>query len=701
MTAMTKTPTLNPDPFPAPVTPLPPLRILVVDDRPENLRAMARMLVDVPAELTLVHSGEEALGQVLRHDFALILLDVMMPDMDGFETASFIHGNASSRHIPIIFITAGDRDQRFEGRSYQVGAVDYLLKPVQPSVLLAKVRVFLDLAQQQQQLQQSLLQVQRLQARHQWLLDAMGEGLMRLELDGRISFANPAATRLLGLTDSQLLGSALSERLCREDGQPLSEHWWPHTRDGRLVEGLRLQSEQYGLRRADGQVLPVQLTLSPLQDEHNRLAGGLLVFADITERKAMEMLTLAHRHKSAFLANMSHELRTPLNSLLLLTRTLLNNESGNLSEEQLRSLRVIKGEGQDLLLLINDVLNLSKAEAGQMQLQPELISLTALREHLACQFAPLAAEKGLRFECRLAAGTPDSLYTDRNKLQQILKNLLANAIKFTPEGAVSLEMAPLAGEGGPGVAFRVADTGIGIAREHHEAIFEAFRQLDGAINRQADGTGLGLAICRELSTLLGGQLSLQSQPGEGCVFSLTLPYTPGKRLGAANAEAGAVALTAMPSPAGLQAQPCRPAGLELAPPEAPERLAALARGKQLLLVEANMRDSFRLAAQLAGQGFGVQKALSGADARQCLARQRPDLILLGGVPAHEALVPLLAELRSDDAPPVLLLLDEARLAEAAACLEAGAHDWEPKPLRGGGLWVKLQTLLERAEGQHD
>ena len=240
--------------------------------------------------------------------------------------------------------------------------------------------------------------------------------------------------------------------------------------------------------------------------------------------RAKEAAERANEAKSQFLANMSHELRTPLNSLLILAQLLADNAGKNLTPKQVQFAQTIHASGIDLLMLINDLLDLAKIESGAAatMLNVSAARLDDLRQELENGFRQLAQQKGLRFAIVLEPGLPQTLRTDATRLKQVLKNLLANAFKFTQRGGVQLVMAPAAGKA---VAFSVIDTGIGIPPEKQEMIFEAFRQADGSTSRQYGGTGLGLSISRELARLLGGELSVASTPGQGSTFTLRLPLS--------------------------------------------------------------------------------------------------------------------------------------------------------------------------------
>ncbi|MES2511547.1 MAG: response regulator [Pseudomonadota bacterium] len=238
------------------------------------------------------------------------------------------------------------------------------------------------------------------------------------------------------------------------------------------------------------------------------------------EQRAEE-LTRASRYKSEFLANMSHELRTPLNSSLILAKLLSDNSKGNLNEEQVKFAQSIYSAGNDLLNLINDILDISKVEAGKLELSPENITVGKLVESLKSTFEPLAGQKHLGFEVHVEPGTPASIFTDRQRVEQILKNLLSNAVKFTESGKVSLTVAE---HTGGYVSFKVKDSGIGIREDQQKIIFDAFQQADGTTSRRYGGTGLGLSISRDLTTLLGGSITVDSAEGKGSTFTLLLPY---------------------------------------------------------------------------------------------------------------------------------------------------------------------------------
>ncbi|AGA24735.1 response regulator [Singulisphaera acidiphila] len=280
---------------------------------------------------------------------------------------------------------------------------------------------------------------------------------------------------------------------------------------------VRLEHQQAELEQSNVQLEEQTAILETQRDDLLQTKEALQLQARGLEQ--------ASRYKSDFLANMSHELRTPLNSSLILAKLLADNPQGNLSEEQVKYAQTIRSAGNDLLVLINDILDLSKIEAGRMEVRPEPVSLAQLVDDLRRTFEPVAAQKGLAFHTLVSPACPETINTDCQRLEQVLKNILSNALKFTEQGEVKLNVSRAA-DGR--ISFAVTDTGIGIPEHQHQVVFEAFRQADGTTNRKYGGTGLGLSISRELTRLLGGDIRLATESGRGSTFNVTIPelYSP-------------------------------------------------------------------------------------------------------------------------------------------------------------------------------
>jgi CheY-like chemotaxis protein/signal transduction histidine kinase/HAMP domain-containing protein len=356
------------------------------------------------------------------------------------------------------------------------------------------------------------------------------------------------------------------------------------------------------------------------------------------EEKA-EQLSLSSRYKSEFLANMSHELRTPLNSLLILAKLLRDNPDGNLTEKQLEFAGTIHGAGTDLLELINDILDLSKVEAGKMEVAPADVPLTGLQAFAERTFRPLATQKGLAFAVEIADGLPDSIHTDEQRLEQVLKNLLSNAFKFTDTGSVTLRVdrpAPerrfassILSDADDVLAFSVTDTGIGIDHDKLMLIFEAFQQADGTTSRRYGGTGLGLSISREIARLLGGEIAVRSEPGQGSTFTLLLPAryvelepphvdedAPHTQL-----EQELLAL-AMPPPVDVEA-------VLAAPAEVPDDRDSIEPGDRVVLLVEDDADFAGIVLETARErGFKGIVALRGDTALALAHEYKPDAIVL-------------------------------------------------------------------------
>ncbi|WP_251091861.1 HAMP domain-containing protein [Streptomyces sp. Caat 7-52] len=303
----------------------------------------------------------------------------------------------------------------------------------------------------------------------------------------------------------------------------------------RLTSELQSRSAELQARQEELQQSNAELEdkASLLADQNRDIeAKNLQIEQARQELEARaQQLSLASKYKSEFLANMSHELRTPLNSLLILAQLLAQNPSRNLTPKQVEYAGIIHSAGSDLLQLINDILDLSKVEAGKMDVTPERVPLRQLIEYVEATFRPMTSQKSLEFTVATAPGAPADLLTDDSRLRQILRNLLSNAVKFTEQGGVELRVEPAADDdvptgvvrGGAIVAFRVKDTGIGIPEQQLETIFGAFQQADGTTSRKYGGTGLGLSITREIAHLLGGAVTVDSIPGKGSTFTLYLP----------------------------------------------------------------------------------------------------------------------------------------------------------------------------------
>jgi signal transduction histidine kinase len=394
----------------------------------------------------------------------------------------------------------------------------------------------------------------------------------------------------------------------------------------------RLETQQTELEQIN---TPLEEQAQLLENQKDDLARSQAVLAT----KAAE-LERTNQYKSEFLANMSHELRTPLNSSLILSKLLADNKHGNLTAEQVKFAQTIASAGQDLLALINDILDLSKIEAGKVEVAVEPVSLARTVDALVRTFQTVAREKGIGFDAIVEPGAPEHIDTDVQRLGQVLRNLLSNALKFTERGHVSLRVFP-AVEGG--VSFAIRDTGIGIPPHQLDIIFEAFRQADGSTHRKYGGTGLGLSIPRDLARLLGGDIAVRSTPNEGSTFTLTLPLVYTRRTDASVVHAdGDRAAAAHPIPvnqprtltaaSGSAAQAPRPIATE----DDRDRLTPGCR--RILIVEEDPRFAAILRDLAHERSFDCVVTHAANDGLAAASIYHPDAILLDiNLPDHSGL----------------------------------------------------------------
>ncbi len=375
-----------------------------------------------------------------------------------------------------------------------------------------------------------LQQRKRDEERFRNVVEASPNAFILFDQEGRIVMVNRQAELLFGYSRQELVGEPV-ELLIPESMRKIYleiRHRFAQEPEPRHLGENR---ELFG-RHRDGRLLPVEVGLSPLRSGEEQLVQAVVI--DIGHRKAAERrlrdqaneLVVANRYKSEFLANMSHELRTPLNSILILSDQLRQNAATNLTEKQVRHADIIHRAGHDLLQLINDVLDLAKIEAGHMQIKPEPLNLADLLADLTKGLQPMAEQNGLVLGTRIAPEVPETIISDRARLQQILRNLVTNALKFTEQGYVDIHVVCTPAEQSAAedmLQICVTDTGVGIAEDQHERIFQAFQQIDGSISRQYGGAGLGLAIARQLAEVLGGGIYLRSAPGQGSSFTVEIP----------------------------------------------------------------------------------------------------------------------------------------------------------------------------------
>ncbi|MFE3109452.1 HAMP domain-containing protein [Kitasatospora indigofera] len=539
--------------------------------------------------------------------------------------------------------------------------------------------------------------------------------------------------------------------------------------EGLLLESQRLTAE-LSMRSAELEARQEELerTNEELQEKAEQLAqqnrdieiknSEIEEARQVLEERA-EQLALASRYKSEFLANMSHELRTPLNSLLILAKLLSDNNEGNLSPKQVEFADTIHGAGSDLLQLINDILDLSKVEAGKMDVRPAKIALVQLVDYVEAAFRPLTVDKSLDFAVRVSPELPVTLHTDEQRLQQVLRNLLSNAVKFTDSGAVDLYIRPAGADvpqhvreqlleagaiGDPDeelVAFSVSDTGIGIPGNKLREIFEAFKQADGGTSRKYGGTGLGLSISREIARLLGGEIHAESELGRGSTFTLYLPLrseAPDPSVHerpALPVVRASVGVTPVGTPVPVGENPAehwaqevrelaeerrrgaverrRAAAAEEGVPrqqtEPAARPGVLARpdgrfdgrfdGEQVLIVDDDIRNVFALTSVLEQHGLTVLYAENGREGIEVLEQHEDVSLVLMDIMMPEmdgyATTEAIRRMPQFSGLPIIALTAKAMKGDREKSIEAGATDHITKPVETDHLLTVMHHWLEQ------
>jgi CheY-like chemotaxis protein/CHASE3 domain sensor protein len=518
-------------------------------------------------------------------------------------------------------------------------------------------------------------------------------GFMRVVVERDLEFLRLIAGNLGASVEAALYRERLQDALT--ETQQLNEEMQVQQEELRTANE-ELEEQAAALEESQASLNSQKAELEQINDQLSYQAMALDEKNDAlkTAQAALEQrardLQRASQYKSEFLANMSHELRTPLNSSLILAKLLSENQTGNLSAEQVKYARTIYSAGNDLLNLINDILDIAKVEAGKLELAPEDLPVQRVVESLKLTFEPLAAQKSLAFVVRTDPAVPGSMMTDWRRLEQILKNLLSNAIKFTDAGSIELSIRPGAGNS---VSFAVKDSGIGIAAQHHKAIFEAFHQADGTTSRRYGGTGLGLSISRDLAALLGGSIAVSSELGQGSTFTLTLPLEwnavadiQGAAFHPAEAEPSARAKLDEPEAAAPVPEPA---------PFDDDRDDPADLRRSVLVIEDDPEFAGVLYDLAHEMQYRCLVAQTAAEAMKLAARHLPDAILLDiGLPDRSGLIVLqqLKEGGSTRHIPVHVVSAADRVETA---LHLGAIGYAVKPTSREQLKAIFRKLEEK------
>jgi PAS domain S-box-containing protein len=676
------------------------VKILVVDDQLNNLVALGAILDRPGLAVVAARSGDEALKHLLADEFAAIILDVQMPGLDGFETASLIRNRAKSRRTPIIFLTASHRTEVNVLRGYTLGAVDYMFKPVDAEILRSKVAVFAELfrktaALERQnvelterrreaeaavrareaanlELERSTAALAAIEERLTCTFETVADGIIIVEAQGRCTFANAASERILGLSRSEIIRRTRDDPAWHSitmDGQVLAAEDLPSA--VALRTGEPLHDYQFYVQRGDGAHIAVSMNAVPLRDRSGSITGAVVSFRDVSEqRRAQEAVALAkaeaeraNRAKSEFLSRMSHDLRTPLNAILGFAQILQLDE---LSTEQQENIDHILKGGTHLLDLINEVLDIARIDAGHLALASEPVDVADLMRG-ALELVKPAAD---RRRITLTTTIDSAIYVraDRQRLNQTVLNLLSNAVKYNREGG----SVTVSGKERAGGRFKlgVTDTGAGIAPDKLPLLFQPFERL-GAERSDIEGTGLGLALSKGLVEAMGGSLGVNSQVGQGSTFWIELDRIADPVMSAAAAV------------------------VRVLPPSSNGSVTGT-----VLCIEDNL-SNVRLVERILSRRSGVRLlvATTGLAGLQTALENRPDLILLdlhlGDISGEDVLRRLKQDPRTRRVPVAMVTAD-ATPSVGDRLLTIGADFYITKPLIVTQLLHVIDDALQSA-----
>ncbi|WDF57065.1 hybrid sensor histidine kinase/response regulator [Mucilaginibacter sp. KACC 22063] len=636
-----------------------PINILIVDDREENIIALEALLNRDDINLFTTTSPNEALKIAWDNSISIALVDVQMPEMDGFELVEVLKSNPRTRDILVLFVTAISKETKYAVKGLGTGAVDYLFKPLDPYVTSAKVDSFIQLARTQLDLKQKNEELQN----YAIVVKNSADIICTVNAETlRILTINPAVEKITGYKPASLLGKSISMLAQQEETDLFEKH----------LRAVVTDRTAFGCFECKFETLSHEVKWIECRVAYRN--GTLFInISDITNQKnfqsdlirSKEIAEYARKVKERFLANMSHELRTPVNGIMGITDMLSKSD---LNAQQQNMVNLLGTTSQSLLGVINDVLDISKIEEGKFRIVRTPGNTRSIIQSVVDLLKYKADGKDINLELHIDQGVPEYIMVDSLRLNQILMNLLSNAIKFTEKGWVKLSVKVLESHQDKSkIEFCIEDTGIGIAQDRIDRIFDSFEQADDDTAAKYGGTGLGLAIVKKLIELKGGELKVSSKPGKGSLFCFTNWYAEAEQI--------------------KDSRP-KPSVKSLAPFE----------NVRVLVAEDNLVNQFMLSKILKDWHVTIEMVDNGQKALNKLEEEDFDLILMDThMPEMDGYTAARLIRHKFDEPkssiPIISLSAASFDHEQEEALQSGMNEVLAKPFQPYQLHDKMSKLL--------
>jgi len=637
-----------------------PINILIVDDREENIVALEALLQRDDIRILSTTSPNDALKIAWDNHISIALIDVQMPEIDGFELVDMLKSNPRTKDILVIFVTAISKESKYAVKGFGSGAIDYLYKPLDPYITSAKVDSFIQLARYQADIISKNVELQNFSV----VVKNSADIICAVDAQSfRIQSINPTVEKILGYKPAELIGKSIIDRAIEAERSAFRKKLGEIIKDNLSFAVFEFQFETFDKRtiwaecRASYQNKTIFINISDISPQKSYLEQ-LVRSKDAAES--------SKKVKENFLANMSHELRTPVNGIIGLTQLLRKT---HVNDQQSSLLELLETSSASLLGVINDVLDISKIEAGKFSIVRATNNLPEVVESAYKLLKFKADEKVIDLFLEIDTKVPEYLNFDSLRLNQILMNLLSNAIKFTDRGYVKLKVSVLQKTNDKvKIKFTVEDSGIGIASDRLSRIFDSFEQAEDDTANKYGGTGLGLTIVKKLAELKGGELTFSSQVGKGSVFSFTNWYDIANKPKQSNSNKA-----------------------KLAKLEPFENIS-------VLLAEDNLVNQFVLSKMLSDWGITVEVVDNGRKVIDKLREHDYNLILmdthmpeLNGYQAAKIIRVDFAEPKRS--VPIISLSAAALDYEQEEAITAGMNDVLSKPFQPYELHEKIQKLL--------